>query len=224
MSGVLTVHMVGLFILMLHFMVFTNNGIGIILLQRAGDCLLALSHIGFILLLLLLAQGWTITTIELTHKKQLLAIVSALFISYLLLFVWNWMAFDPASTLYFYSSIPGALLVVVDCVVGVCFIYRILVSVKGLAEQAASGSDEDKTPMFRALGIAYGIWFFTLPFIVLVSLLLEPWVRERIVTLIAMVVTTVAYSGLLFLLWPTRASRYFKIPVPIDIDSSYQNL
>ena len=64
------------------------------------------------------------------------------------------------------------------------------------------------------MGIGCFGWFVTLAFCVILAASLSPWVREKTVTTLLILVTTGFYAVVVFLFWPTRASVYFTVSVP----------
>merc|ERR1711991_772404 len=84
-----------------------KNNIGI------GLALDMLSQVSFIFLLVLIARGWAITHMSLSHKKRLLGILVTFFCLYLIVFVWAMAFADSATTYYEYESWAGILLVVI---------------------------------------------------------------------------------------------------------------
>jgi len=68
--------------------------------------------------------------------------------------------------------------------------------------------------LFAELGLLYGLWFVGLPIAVAVSYSMDPWVRDKIIITVAIVISTLAHSVLAFLLWPSRAEEYFTVEKP----------
>ena len=65
----------------IHYMIYAKDGVGIVSLRDIGDFCVVVTQCLFMLLLLLIAKGWTITTVYLTNKKY----VAGLWITYVIL-------------------------------------------------------------------------------------------------------------------------------------------
>jgi predicted membrane channel-forming protein YqfA (hemolysin III family) len=114
---------------------------------------------------------------------------------------------DPASTIYYYDTVPGYLIISLRVVVLGYFCYNIYQSWR-------AENHPVKRRFYLALGCVYSVWFLVLPFVVLIALAISPWVRQRAVMATYYTLNTVAFGILAYLLWPTNASAYFKIAPP----------
>eukprot|EP00455_Lapot_gusevi_P029450 TRINITY_DN3152_c0_g2_i4.p3 TRINITY_DN3152_c0_g2~~TRINITY_DN3152_c0_g2_i4.p3 ORF type:complete len:103 (+),score=46.79 TRINITY_DN3152_c0_g2_i4:220-528(+) len=92
-----------------------------------------------------------------------------------------------------------------------------------LRESHDAENDPEKKAFYWRLGVSYGWWFASLLVVVLIAGILSPWVREKVVTTIQLTVDVVAYAGMVFLLWPSRANNNFKISTP-NISEEYDSL
>ena len=82
-------------------------------------------------------------------------------------------------------------------------------------------TDEDKSVLYFRLLAFYSVWFFILFVVVLLAFALDAVVREMLVTAFLLVISSLAYTSLAFLLWPSRAAQYFKIDVMAMADRKY---
>lgn len=57
----------------------------------------------------------------------------------------------------------------------------------------------------------FSVYILALPVIVLIASFLSPWVREKTVAAITTSVELCIYVALVYLLWPSRAPRYFEV-------------
>jgi len=199
---------------LIHYGTFHSDGIGVPSLDKFSTVIEAFARLSFILLLILLAKGWTISTDEIRQRGLILAVMSLLSISYFTLIIVDFAARDPASTVYEYESVPGGLIVALNGLTGIWFAVTIYFSYS--AEE-----DVMKKSFYMRLGLSYTIWFGALPFLVIIGIALDPWVREKIVTSLTLTVTTIAYTILAYLLWPSRAEVYFKIKTPDIVKSTH---
>ena len=74
---------VGVALQSVHYIIYGMNGVGIVALRHIGDLFVVATQCLFMLLLLLIAKGWTITTVFLIHKKY----VAVLWITYVVLYI-----------------------------------------------------------------------------------------------------------------------------------------
>jgi hypothetical protein len=181
-------------------------------LAAAGFASGAVSKVFFTALLLLLSGGWTISSDKIRNRGRVIVGVTALLLAHAGLLLWDFVARDRASTLYVYESLPGYLLVALDLVAGVAFHVSMFATHR--AEPTAS-----KRSYYATLWVAFGLWFLTVPFLVLLAMLLDPWVRMRWVTSVGLAVSTAAFTAMTCILWPAETQEYLRVNVP-DVQSS----
>jgi len=193
---------------MAHYLVYASNGVGALGLLGIGELTAMASQLLLMFLCLLVAKGWAITTTYLTDKIVLLIVMAIYFIAYLVLFIWDNVGRDPASTLYFYDSIPGLIVVILRLGLTGWFWWclRTTIRLESLPE---------KRKFYSIFGICYTFWFILLPAIILLALALEPWFRFRTVRGLTLCADAIGIVAFIALLWPSRAARYFNIkPTP----------
>jgi len=198
----------------IHYLVYSFDGKGVLPLDKFSEGMEALGRVAFILLLILLAKGWTISTDELRYRGFLIVGMLALFFAYFSLIIFDWAARDPESTLYEYESVPGALIVSLNGLTGIWFVVTILFTWR-------AEDDQVKKNFLLQLGLIYTVWFAVLPVMVLLGLGLDPWVREKIVKSMNLTITTLAFFILGYLLWPSRSDAYFRIKTPNVTQSTH---
>lgn len=70
------------------------------------------------------------------------------------------------------------------------------------------------------IGSLFAVYMLALPVIVLVASFLSPWVREKIVAALTTTIELCIYSALIYILWPSRAPRYFEVRAALDQSAS----
>lgn len=100
-------------LLCLHFVAFEFNGIGVPFFNYSAKIMQVFVRVGTILLAMLVAKGWTITSVTLHGQETLSCLMITILGLYLSMAMWYLVWLDPASTLYIYESWPG---------VGICAI------------------------------------------------------------------------------------------------------
>jgi hypothetical protein len=207
LTGTIILELLTFFCFLIHFGSFASDGIGYPDMQDFGELLDMVAMIMFMVLLVLLSKGWGVSGLPLTHGLALVAGSTVFLILYFALFLWQQFGVDPASTVYYYDTVPGYLIITLRIFVLVYFSYNIY-------ESWRAENHPIKRRFYFALGSVYAVWFLVLPFIVLVALGISPWVRQRAVMATYYTLNTIAFGILAYLLWPTNASAYFKIAPP----------
>lgn len=181
-----------------------------------------ISTILFIMLLVLISTGWGISFPTLSYLqerwKPLSAIMALLCFCYLFIFFWDHFATDPASSVSEYESIAGIIYLGVRLLIFIYFLYC-------LQRTLRVDSDIEKKGFYIVFGLGYSLWFTMLPIIVLIAHLLSAWYRFKVVTALYLITGFIGYFVLVFLLWPSRAQKYFVIKVPdVFLDVGYERL
>jgi hypothetical protein len=171
----------------LHLALYCINGFGSPMLHLFAFLMRLACQMLIMFLLLLLASGWSVSTENIEHRVRIGSIFSTLGVLYLVLFFWA-AARDRASTLYIYDSLPGYTLAAVNAAVGGLFIHW-------LFESRDQEQDEGKKTFYYRLGVSYAWWFLSTALVIVVASVLDPWVREKTVTSMQLIVDTLAYAG-----------------------------
>jgi hypothetical protein len=124
LTKVLLIEWISTVLFCAHFLTYTSDGVGWPLAKFFAEVLQALSQLVMLLLLVLLAQGWTIVRQEVQQKELLKVMICVLGLSTFLILLWGeypadtederegglhtWMGRDAASTRYIYEETPGA--------------------------------------------------------------------------------------------------------------------
>jgi len=214
-TGSLALQFFTVFFELIHYGTYGRDGQGVPGLDKFARVLDAFARVTFILLLLLLAQGWTINRPDLRFRFIILAAIGILTAFYVSLIIWDAAGRDPASTLYVYDSVPGYLVITEVCILWLWFLVTVILSIR-------SETDKAKRCLFLTLAILYSLWFLVLPFIVLVALALSPWVREKVVTGFLVTAGMIGYCVLGSMLW---SDAFFAIKTPdVNQHSTYDQL
>eukprot|EP00164_Ancoracysta_twista_P002788 GFYU01003708.1.p1 GENE.GFYU01003708.1~~GFYU01003708.1.p1 ORF type:complete len:435 (+),score=100.52 GFYU01003708.1:245-1549(+) len=196
----------------IHYGVYSGDGEGVQALRTLAEVLDVISNLVFMLLLILLAKGWTVSTLELTNKKVIIVLGGMFLMAYAGLFMYEYLSRDPASTLYIYESVPGIIILILRCLTLCWFGY--------LAFNSFYYENHDaKRKFYFVFGTLYGIWWLSLPLLVCAASALAPWVRRKTVEALYLCIQTIAMGSLVWLLAPNRATEFFKISPP-DLHST----
>ena len=198
---------VSIFCEFVHLAIYSGNGVGAPVMDGISQVLDMVSQLFFMLLLILISKGWTISSPRLTDRRALFIILAVFLFSYVALFIWKEAATDSASTSYVYESPPGIILLVMRTLTLGWFLYCLHLTF-------THETHPDKRRFYIVFGSLYSLWFIGLPVIVGVAAVLDAWVRMKIVMAIYLAFNMAAVSGLGWLLWPSRAHEYFRITAP----------
>eukprot|EP00300_Choanocystis_sp_HF-7_P017067 c19625_g1_i6.p1 GENE.c19625_g1_i6~~c19625_g1_i6.p1 ORF type:complete len:171 (+),score=34.33 c19625_g1_i6:172-684(+) len=158
-------------------------------------------------LIVVLAQGWTISSPSLENRSTLMTILLGYSILHVLLFMFTYRR-NP-STVYKYATTPGICIVVLRVVVWVWFLRSLFQTIK-------KEFDDQKRLLYLGLLGMFTVWLLALPVLVLVASSVVPCRRKGLVASLALAADVANLSVLAFLLWPSRASLYFQIAIPSE--------
>jgi hypothetical protein len=190
-----------------HHANYANNGIGLPGLEGFGLFLDLVSDIVFMLLLVLLAQGWAVSRQGIEHRALMLGGSLLFLVLDIVLMFCMYFAVNPASTQFIFVTPPGILLLVLRVAILCAFIVLIVRS-------TMSETDGDKKKFYMVLGIVYTIYFVSLPVIALISAAIPVWISYKITMWFYTFIKTGAYGAMLVLLLPNMAEKYFAISQP----------
>ena len=160
----LTMQFLSIIFYMLHWGIYSSNGIGVQALLQAGEVVDAVTRCLFMLILILMAKGWTISGEELTGKKIIVGTVFVFLVVHSCILLWKFALEDPAAV-----SLSKSLEVILWIELIVWFLFAGYFSFT-----VFSMWRREENPVKRALylrmGIIYSIWFFGYPALTFVDL------------------------------------------------------
>ncbi|GFS01115.1 transmembrane protein 145 [Elysia marginata] len=172
-------------------------------MEVLGRIIAAGSNIVFILMLILLAKGYTIVRGRLTNKAMV-KITSFIFIYVVVsvaLFIWEGIFFDPGLVLYYYESPPGYCMVAIILVGWLWFTKAAVFTLKHF---------KAKTNFYIAFYVIYSIWFWASPVIILIAMFaMAKWTREKTVNGVQQFVAYLGHVIFLILTMPNKVNANF---------------
>jgi len=194
------------------------------LLKFCGEVATVFSKIVLVLMLVLIAQGWTILRGEVQYRRVIVGLVLTMMGSSFFLLLWgalpasattvtdngagSWFLRDPTSFTYLYTTTPGFFLLGIDLGAAAIFITCCFWTVQRAEELRRLG----QRSFLMQIGIAFGAYLLLMPITVDISAeTLDPWAREKWIRTIQMCLTLAAHCGMLFLIWPSRAETHFLV-------------
>ncbi|XP_060803710.1 transmembrane protein 145 [Amyelois transitella] len=191
----------------LHTVKFAADGVGFPNLAVAGDILDIMSRTLFMLLLLLLAKGWAVTRIELTHKPLVFGVWLAFGIVHILLYVWNTTEVDIIEEIDEYQTWPGWLALALRVGIMAWFVLELRLTLR----------HEHHAPRLHFLlhfGASSLVWLVYLPLSALVALQVSPLWRSKFLLGITNSADCLSFCVMSHLLWPTRSEQYLLLSPP----------
>eukprot|EP01126_Amoeba_proteus_P013537 TRINITY_DN15778_c0_g1_i5.p1 TRINITY_DN15778_c0_g1~~TRINITY_DN15778_c0_g1_i5.p1 ORF type:complete len:449 (-),score=50.30 TRINITY_DN15778_c0_g1_i5:106-1452(-) len=208
-----------------HFSFLSYNGYGVPVLEGFAMALTMLAQLLLMFICILVSKGWTISTPYLSQANLIKLFLVVITGCYVGLIIWDFVLRDPASTLYFYDSPIGIIIVLFRVTLAGWFVWNIfnVLKVEIVPE---------KRKFYINFALLFSCWFVLLPLMVVIALALRPWYRERTVSGISLAIDAFGFIGLVYLLWPSRVNQYFTVSVPsrsfvpgVDhVDDMHENL
>ncbi|XP_033109989.1 transmembrane protein 145-like [Anneissia japonica] len=176
---------------------FANDGTEATNLKWAARILQSIGDGVFLLMLILMGKGYTITRGRISHSGTVkIAVLMCVYIVlYAGLFFYESSQFDPGEVLYLYESPAGFALIGLRGFCWFWFIYAIFFTLKHYPEKGS---------FYYPFFFMYSVWFIALPIMILVATFGMPkWWREKIMNIIEL---CIAYLGQVIFLILTRPS------------------
>ncbi|XP_053622160.1 transmembrane protein 145-like [Plodia interpunctella] len=168
-----------------------------------GQFLCGVSETTFLLLLLLMAKGYTITRgrLKVGFTVKLTVFMCCYIVTYIVLFIYQAKAFDPGEVLYLYESPAGYGLIVLRVIASCVFAYATFFTVRKFPE---------KNMFYCPFFICGILWFYSGPlFILTANSYIDKWVRESVVTAVLLFITFSGHIMFLLLTLPVFANKNF---------------
>ncbi|XP_027286133.1 transmembrane protein 145 isoform X2 [Cricetulus griseus] len=182
---------------------YATDGIGNGSLKILAKLLFSSSFLIFLLTLILLGKGFTVTRGRISHSGSVkLSVYMTLYtLTHVVLLIYEAEFFDPGQVLYTYESPAGYGLIGLQVAAYVWFCYAVLVSLRHFPE---------KQPFYVPFFAAYTLWFFAVPVMALIANFGIPkWAREKIVNGIQLGIHLYAHGVFLIMTRPSAANKNF---------------
>jgi len=215
-TAVTAIQLLSIVLCMIHWTSYGQDGTGEPVLNDVGKVLNVLARIIFMVLLMFLAEGWTISKISLTQnsKRTIIGALSLITLVYAALLLWGFFVRTPEMiTPPRVQQVLIYILTAVWILFALWFTYTCFKSFMSMNPN--DDSQRPKRNLFLFLGVLYGLWVVSLPVIDFVSLadgVLQPWEFMRVTTTANLTIDTLAYFIFTGIVWPSHASKYFQAP------------
>uniref|UniRef100_A0A0A9Y085 Uncharacterized protein n=1 Tax=Lygus hesperus TaxID=30085 RepID=A0A0A9Y085_LYGHE len=194
---------IGIFLQIVAYIRYASDGVGILRLRNLGRFLESASEVVYLILLLLLAKGYTITRgrLRLASSIKLTIFMCVYVVTYIILFVYERLFFDPGEVLYIYESPAGYGLVTLRIMAWWMFLYATIFTLKHYPEKAT---------FYYPFNLIGTMWFVAGPaFIIAANNLIDKWVRESVVCAVQHFIALSGHILFLVLTVPNKANKNF---------------
>ncbi|EGG17507.1 glycosyltransferase [Cavenderia fasciculata] len=208
----------GLFISLIYWGIYLKEDHGNNQIYVAGFTFDVISRAFFILVLLLLAQGWTISH----HYGSVVsrAVSAIIFVCFLIASVCIYLVpnatYMPLKTyVFYYDTVPGYILLAMFlCIFGwfLCTVCR---------SSSKHNHDILKKRFFQTIAAVFSFWFILLPVVIITSHFLNNWVRCRAVTIFSLVIDAVFYIILTVLFRGSKSNSWVHV---INLDQNSKGI
>lgn len=216
--GSLIMYTISSWLALFHNMAYASNGVGIQYFDGLSTAFRLCAELSFMMLLYLIASGWTVTQPYLRHAKYLVGILFALVILYATMFSWSQLSLATQinTSDYVYETVPGVILAALRIPALAFFVYALKTTYKKEVSMV-------KIWFYRAFAL-YSVWFLILPFMVMTALAIPRQHRAKWVEGLSRSIEFVTYVSMMILLWYSRARMYFALSEDESKQGMYENL
>merc|ERR1712083_1123590 len=184
--------------------VFTETGEHEIFFPIIASLCEIMASTVFLLLLMVLAQGWTVSRFEVVYPKVLLGAVVTTAVIECVLYVWILIGLDEQTTTYVYNTVPQYIYGAIFIVIGIVFVVQSFLSYK-------NEPLDSKKNLYVLLAILFSVWFMWPLLRIFIGNGFQPWNRDVAIESISLTVTTLTYFAMMLLMWPKWAHQYFNL-------------
>lgn len=196
-------HLIGVLIELIAYIKYATTGLDTQKVKRAGAVLLGASETSFLLLLLLLAKGYTTTRgrLPIGTSVKLTVFMCIYSVTYTAIFIYEAKVFDPGEVLYQFESPAGYELIALRIIAWIVFISSTVFTLKLYPEKAN---------FYYPFNICGTIWFVAGPaFILSANTYIDKWIRESVVCAVLQFISFGGHLSFLILTVPTVANKNF---------------
>ncbi|XP_029186224.2 transmembrane protein 145-like isoform X2 [Acropora millepora] len=162
-----------------------------------------ISHVVFLIMLILMAKGWTVTRGRISSSGQIkLSIFGTVYsVCFAVLFFYEAAVFDPGEVLYIYESAAGVGICVLRVIAWLWFCYGTFFTLKHFP---------NKCNFYYPFWFFYTGWFLAGPLVVAIATFKIPkWERAQVVNGLEWCISILAHCAFLLITRPSAANTNF---------------
>ena len=193
----------------IYYAYYVKNGVQLHALQTIAELLHAISEVSLVVLLVLLAHGWTITAAHLGNSTQmkLTVFLSLYILAFGILFVCKKEFFDPQASHFPFESDLDKAYRGLKLIAWACFVYGVYLSIR---------NHPAKKKFYLFLAVFYSAWFLFLPLSFLVFFIMfSVWYKLSVLRILRMTpyICVFGFAGILSIMRPRRGQANFPFHV-----------
>ncbi|KAM9958123.1 hypothetical protein ACTFIW_013103 [Dictyostelium discoideum] len=172
-----------------------------------GNIFSILANSLFVLLILMVGQGWTTSLYYGSMIKRMvnLSVSGLLFVFGVIVYIFVcFKAPEFNNYIYFYDTYPGYALLAI-------YVFIIFFFTIGNTLSRRKQNDEMKKKFILIFTIIFTLWFIAQPMIVVCAHFTEPWVKFKVISILYQTINAIFYIVLLILFRPTKNNIVVKI-------------
>ncbi|XP_022093046.1 transmembrane protein 145-like isoform X2 [Acanthaster planci] len=201
--AVIFFNMISMTLFIIFYADYASDGTPLQNVKMAALAFQAIADGVFLLMLILMGKGYTITRGRISHSGSVkIAVLMCIYtMLYAALFVYQVVIFDPGEVLYLYESPAGFALIGIRGICWLWFMYAIFFTLKHYPE---------KNLFYVPFFLFYTAWFVATPIMILIATYVFPkWWREKVMNVIELLIAFTAQLVFLIITRPSAANKNF---------------
>lgn len=182
-------------LLAVHYNDFSQDGVGMKMLEVGGTLLVSLARATLAVLLLMIARGWYVSNVA--YRNVLLTLLAMVVLVTVSAELYGEFIHEYSTTLYLYEGPTGVLILFLNTLFFVEAFRSMMVT------YTKETSDEMKQ-FYKSVSLACFIFFLSLPASCILAVVFPPWVRAKYVARIEVAARFVSAALLTYCLWPSH--------------------
>lgn len=192
------------FLLMINYGHYASSGKDVTAIIEIARILSIVASTTLLMVLLLMSQGWLISTYSLQYGRTIIFGCLLFCLTQVGFFFWRLKTQSHEDNDYFYNTPPQILFSLGFLVVGCVFVASSYFSWR-------KEEDEEKSWLYKVIAGVFFLWFAAPILAIIIAVMVSEWVRDIVVTASWETANFLWLGILMFLLFPTRAEKYFEI-------------
>ncbi|EGC34110.1 hypothetical protein DICPUDRAFT_48551 [Dictyostelium purpureum] len=206
-SLVVFIHLASIILFLTNWANLIRHQTEIKLANLFGNCFNILGNCIFILLLLMVGQGYTTSIYYGSVIKKIVnvAVVSLIFVLSIIIYVcYIYKLPDYNNYVYFLDTISGY----------VCLSFYVIIIFYFIIGNLIAGSKQNdplKKKFIKIFTFIFCVWLIAQPLVVLAAHFTEPWVKYKVITILNLVINSIFFIVFLVMFRPTQNNLVVKI-------------
>ncbi|XP_060068934.1 uncharacterized protein LOC132549052 [Ylistrum balloti] len=200
-TSVIALEVTGIALNLLHLLIFSFNGVGFFPLEIVGNAVDTISQCIFMLFLLLVARGWTITHMDIKGRAVVFSVWGVYALSNFVLYFWNLTEVDEISNIDEWQTWPGYITLGLRVVIMIWFVVE-------LRRTVFHSKHPDRLNFLQQFGAFFLVWFIYLPVLAIIGTQISALWKHKTILTITLGSDLLCVLVMIHLLWPSRSILY----------------